>query len=43
MPDYHEHIGVALKYYPDFDICTFRDLSLEKKNNANEGYCDRGF
>lgn len=35
--DYHEHIGVAQKYYPDFDIYTYRDLSSEEKKVLMRG------
>ena len=30
--DYHEHIGVAQKHYPDFDIYAYECMSSEAKN-----------
>lgn len=35
--DYHEHIGVAQKYYPNFDICAYKELDDEAKREAMIG------
>ena len=29
--DYHEHLGVAQKYYPDFDVVSYQAMSAEDK------------
>ncbi len=32
--DYHEHTGVAQKYYPDFDIHSYKDLNDKEKQDV---------
>lgn len=32
--DYHEHTGVAQKYYPDFDIYSYKDLNKKEKQEV---------
>lgn len=35
--DYHEHIGVAQKYYPDFDVHHYDTLSADDKEVVMRG------
>ncbi len=35
--DYHEHSGVAQKYYPDFDVYHYNELNPEAKIKAMRG------
>jgi hypothetical protein len=35
--DYHEHIGVAQKYYPAFDVYAYRSLSSDQKRRVMRG------
>ena len=41
--DYHEHIKIAQKYYPDFDIHSYREMNEEDKIELMKGIINTVF